>query len=144
EILVGSGVGSRSRNDDGVIDRAGLFENRDRPGDVGHFLTDRDVDTIDGLVILQLALFGGLVLVRLGNDGVDGDGRLAGGTVADDQLALTAADRNHRIDGHDAGLDRNADRLAGNDAGSDFFDRIRLAGIDVAFSVDRLAERVDD
>ena len=36
---------------------------------------------------------------------------LARGTVADDQFALAAADRNHRVDRHDAGLHRLADGL---------------------------------
>ena len=46
-------------------------------------------------------------------------------TVADDQFALAAADRNHRVDGHDAGLHRLADGFALDDAGRDFFDRIK-------------------
>ena len=52
------------------------------------------------------------VLALLVDDGVDGDGRLAGLPVADDQLALTAADRDHRVDGLDAGLDRRVHVLA--------------------------------
>ena len=50
-------------------------------------------------------------LVRLVDDGVDGDGRLAGLPVADDQLALSAADGDHRVDGLEAGLQRLLHRL---------------------------------
>ena len=39
------------------------------------------------------------------------DRGLAGLPVADDQLALAAADRNHRVDGFDAGLQRLFHRL---------------------------------
>ncbi len=44
-------------------------------------------------------------------------GGLAGLAVADDQLALTAADRGHGVDGLDAGLQRLVHRLATDDAG---------------------------
>ena len=94
-------------------------------------------------MVLQLALLGGLVLLGLGNDRVDGDGRFAGGAVADDQLALAAADRDHRVDRHDAGLHRDGDGFALDDAGSDFLHRVLRGGGDVAFAVDGLAERVD-
>ena len=53
---------------------------------------------------------------RLVEDRVDGDRRLAGAAVADDQLALAAADRDHRVDRLDAGLERLLHRLALDDA----------------------------
>jgi hypothetical protein len=74
---------------------------------------------------LSPAGFGGLVDARLVDDRVHADGRLAGGTVADDQFALAAANRNHRVNRHDAGLHRLADGFAFDDAGRDFFDRIK-------------------
>ena len=43
-------------------------------------------------------------------------GGLAGLAVADDQLALPAADRDHRVDRLDARLHRLLDRLAREDA----------------------------
>ena len=48
---------------------------------------------------------------------------LPGLAVADDQLALAAADRDERVDRLDAGLDRRVDRLADDDAGGDALDR---------------------
>ena len=48
--------------------------------------------------------------------GVDRDGGLAGLAVADDQLALAAADGDQRVDGLEAGLHRLVHRLARNDA----------------------------
>ena len=72
------------------------------------------------------------------------DGRLAGRPVADDELALAAADRNHRVDRHDAGLHRLPDGLPADDPGRDLFNRIRDVARDRALAVDRFAEGVDD
>ena len=77
-------------------------------------------------------------------DGVEGDGGLAGLAVADDQLALAAADRDHRVDRLEAGRHRLVDRLARNDAGRLDVDAGALGGVDRALAVDRVAERVDD
>src|SRR5690606_24106638 len=68
---------------------------------------------------------------------------LAGLAVADDQLALPAADRNHRVDRLDAGLQRLVHRLAADDARRLHLDLAELRGFDRAAAVDRLAERVD-
>ena len=70
--------------------------------------------------------------------------RLAGRAVADDQLALAAADRGHRVDGLDAGLQRLLHGLALDDAGRLELERSALIGLDRAEAVERLAERVDD
>ena len=64
--------------------------------------------------------------------------------IADDQLALAAADRNHRVDGHDPGLHRLADGPALDDPGRELLDRIGDAAVDRPLAVERLAERVDD
>ena len=72
-------------------------------------------------------------------------GGLAGLAVADDQLALAAADRGHRVDRLDAGLQRLVHGLAAHDArapGSPC--AAGCVADEVALAVDRLAERVDD
>ncbi len=56
------------------------------------------------------------VAVLVVDDRVDRDRGLAGLAVADDQLALTAADRDHRVDRLEAGEHRLLDRLALDDA----------------------------
>src|SRR5439155_25894512 len=94
----------RSDDDDRVVHGAARLERGDRLGDGGRLLADGDVD----------ALHAEATLVE---DRVDGDGRLAGLAVADDQLALTPADRRHGVDGLDAGLERLVHRLATGDAG---------------------------
>ena len=60
------------------------------------------------------------------------------------ELALAAADRDHRVDGLQAGLHGLADRLALDDAGGSALDRIVIRGGDRALPVDRPAERVHD
>ena len=92
---------------------------------------------------LELALLGGLVLLGLGDDGVHRDGGLAGGAVTDDQFALAATDRDHGVDGHDAGLHGNGHGLTGNDARSQLLNGILGFTLDVAFAVDRLTESID-
>src|SRR5689334_9672607 len=77
-------------------------------------------------------------------DRVDRDRRLARRAVADDQLALAAADVRHRVDRLDAGLQRLLHRLALHNARSLPLDRARLRRLDRPLAVERIAERVDD
>ena len=105
--------------------RQGLDHLRDR----GAFLADGDVDADD-------------VLALLVDDGVDGNGGLAGLAVADDELALSAADRDHGVNGLDAGLERLAHRLALHDARCDDLDLAEFLGGDGALAVDGLADAV--
>ena len=131
DVLHRRRVRGRGRDDDRVAHRAVLFELahdvRDRRG----LLADRDVDADE-------------VLALLVDDRVDRDGGLARLAVADDQLALAAADRHHRVDRLEAGLHRLADRLAGDDARRHLLDDVEFLRVDRALAVDRLAERVDD
>ena len=124
EVLVRRRLGRRGRDNGRVRHRAGVLEDGDRAGDVRVLLADGDVDGIDRAEVLRAGLLGGDVDLRLGDDRVERDGRLAGRTVANDQLALAAADRDHRVDGHDAGLHRLANASALDDARRDLFDRI--------------------
>ncbi|KAG0929190.1 hypothetical protein G6F31_017441 [Rhizopus arrhizus] len=86
----------------------------------------------------------GDALALLADDRVDSDGGLAGLAVTNDQFALTAADRHHRVDSLDAGLQRLRHRAAGDNAGRHFFDDVGFLGVDRALAVDRLAQRVHD
>src|SRR5690606_2830417 len=78
------------------------------------------------------------------DDRVDRDRRLAGLAVADDELTLATTDRDHRVDGLDAGLQRLVDRLALHDARGLELEGAAARGLDLAEAVDRLAQRVDD
>ena len=104
EVLEHRLVGGRRAHDDRVLERAVLAQRLDGLRDGRALLADRDVDALHALTLLV-------------QDRVDRDRGLAGLAVADDELALTAADRRHRVDGLDAGLQRLVHGLAAGDAG---------------------------
>ena len=86
-------VGSGRRDDDRIVERAALLE---RLGELRHgraLLPDGDVDAVE-LLLLVVRVEGRLLV----QDRVEDDRRLAGLAVADDQLALAAADRDQRVD----------------------------------------------
>ena len=123
-------VGGRG-DDDRVVERAGLVED---PGDLDHGrhpLADGDVDADQ-------------VLVLVVDDRVDRDRRLPGLAVADDQLALAAADRDHPVDRLEPGLHRRVHRLALDHARGLELSRAGLGRVDLALVVERATERVDD
>ena len=81
--------------------------------------------------------------VPLVDDGINGDGRLAGGTVADDQLPLSPSDGDHRVNGLDARLHRRVHRLAHHHVGGCPFHGHRPFGDHRAFAVQGPPQRVD-
>src|SRR6185503_18948580 len=82
-------------------------------------------------------------LPLLVDDRVDRDGGLASAAVADDQLALAAADRDHRVDRLDPGLERLLDRSTVDHARRVPLDGPELLRLDRALPVHRLPEGVD-
>src|SRR5690606_36169077 len=132
-------VGGGGGDDYRVFQRALLFQHLDELGDGGALLAYRDVDAV------QLELLVGLRVQRLlVQDGVERDRGFAGLTVADDQFALAAADRDQGVDRLEAGRHRLAHRLARDDAGRLDVDALALGRDDRALAVDRIAEGVDD
>ncbi len=123
-------IGSRRDNHDRVIHRTSGLESFHDGRDGRALLPDRDVHADDARALLI-------------DDRIDRDRRLAGAAIADDQLALSATDRNHRVDGFDAGLQRLFHRLTDDDARRHELDRTRGCHIDRAGAIDRLAECVD-
>ena len=105
-------------------------------------MTDRNVDAIEGTVILVASCLGGFVQTSLTQDGVDTDRRLACRPVTNNQFALPASDGNHCVNCHDAGLHRLSDGTAPNDARSKLFDGIEYLAFDWSFAVQRFSERV--
>src|SRR5439155_23096038 len=79
----------------------------------------------------------------LTDDRVDRDRRFSGRAIADDQLALAAANWNHRVDRHDTGLHRLADAAALYHAGRDFFERVKCLRFDLTFAVERVSYGID-
>src|SRR6185295_17641469 len=99
--------------------------------DGGALLPDGDIDALHALTLLV-------------QDRVDRDGGLARLAVADDELALTATDRRHGVDGLDAGLQRLVHRLATGDARRLHFEATHVLLADRALAIDRNTQRVDD
>ena len=131
DVLQRSGFGSGRGDDGGELHRARAGQLLDHLRDGRALLPDRHVDAVH-------------VEALLIDDRVDRDRGLAGLAIADDQLALSAPDNQHRVDGLDAGLQRLLDRLAADDTGRLDFDSAHLGRFDRALVVDRLAEGVDD
>ena len=129
DVLHGGGIRGSGRHDDGFVERAVRGERLADGGHRGRLLADGHVDAHH-------------IGVTLVDDRIDGDGRLAGLAVADDELALAAADGRHRVDGDKAGLDGLADGLARHDAGRLELDGAAMGALDRAEAVDGLAERV--
>src|SRR5262249_13815066 len=84
------------------------------------------------------------VFALLVDDGDQRDGGFARSAVADDQFALSAPDRNQRVNRLQAGLQRLFDRLSVHDAGGPRLDGGGLRRDDGAFAVQRVADRADD
>ena len=130
QVLQRRGRGGRRRNDDRVAQRALLFQDLHDLGDGRLLLADRHVDADD-------------ILALLVDDRVEGDGRLAGLAIADDQLALAATDRCHGVDRLEAGLHRLVHGAAVDDAGSDPLHVHGRVGLDRSLAVERQAQGID-
>src|SRR5580693_9367637 len=89
DVLHRRGLRRGRGDDDGVFHRTGVFENLYDLRDGGTLLAHRVVNA-DEVVALAV------------DDGIERDGGLAGLAVADDQLALAAANGNHAVDGFES------------------------------------------
>ena len=125
------GFGGRGADDDRVVHRALVAQPLVDLGDRRGLLADRDVDADH-------------VLAALVEDRVDEDRGLAGGAVADDQLALAAADRDHRVDRLQTGLERLVHGLPIDDAWRLELERPALRRLDRCTAVERVPEGIDD
>ena len=142
EVLVGGRIARGGGHHDGVFQRAVFLEILDDLRHVCTFLADGHVNRIKRPEILVAALDAFLVDAGIVDDGVDANRRLASLAVADDQLALAAADRDHRVHRHDTGLHRLADRLALDDARRNFLHRITLLRGNLTLAIDRPTQRI--
>ena len=129
DVLHGGGFRSGGGDDDAVLHGAVIGERLDDLRDRGAFLADGAVDANQ-------------VAAALIQNRVNDDRGFSDLAVADNQLALAAADGNHGVNGLDAGLNGFAHGLAVDDAGREAFERIALGGLDGPLVVNGIAERV--
>src|SRR3989338_1930786 len=135
EILQSRRRGSRRVDDDGIFERALLAQLFNDARGLRFLLPDRDVYANRPPLFRRVAL---------ADDGVYRDGGLPGAAVADDELALAAPDRDHRVDRLDAGLHGLRDGAPVDDAARLPLDRHERRFLERALSVQRLAQGVDD
>src|SRR5690625_972904 len=84
------------------------------------------------------------ILALLVDDRIEGDRRLTGPTVTDDQLSLTPADRDHRVDRLHPRLEGLGDWLPEDDTRGNDIDEPTCIGLDRALPIDRLTERSEE
>src|SRR4051794_30459895 len=125
DVLHGRRIGGSSRHDDGIAHRALLLECLHYLRDSRSFLANGDVDAND------IATF-------LVDDCIQRKCSLAGLPVTNDQLALSAANRNHTVDGLDAGLQRLFYGLPVHNTRRDALQRVELVRINWTAVVDGL------
>ena len=101
------------------------------------FLSDSHIDAINRLTVP--------VIIQLIQNRIDGNRRLSGLAVTDNQLPLPASDRHHRVDRLDPRLQRLFHRLAINHPRRFSFQRQRhQIALNRACPVDRFTQRIDN
>ena len=90
---------SRSCNDDRILERTLFLQDLHEFRHRGALLPDRHVDAVE-LARFVVALIAWLLI----DEGIKGNGSLSGLPVADDQLALTAPDRDQAVNRLQPGL----------------------------------------
>ena len=136
-ILHCGGISCGGGHDYRVIHRSVLAQGLDDGSHRTALLSDCHINTVHGVALEEV--------LPLVDDRVYGDGGLACLAVADDQLALSAPDRDHSVDSLQSCLERLGDRLAENDARGLALQRhIRQLSFDRAQAVKGRAEGIDD
>ena len=156
QVLQGSSVGGGSGHHNGVpegdvlvsacentntnlLHGVSVSEPLDNLGHGRSLLTHGDVDAVQHLLLVSA-----LVEPLLVDDGVDGDGSLAGLPVSNDQLTLATTNGHQAVHGLDASLHGLLDGLPGDDAGGLQADPVPLLAGDGALAVNGVTQSVND
>ena len=129
DVLQRSRVGGGGGDDNRLVHNAVLLEGLHDAGNRRGLLANSDIDADH-------------VVVFLVDNGIDRNSSLAGLAVANDELALATADRNHRVNSDDTGLHGLMHGLAADNARSLELDGAIAVGLNGAFAVDGHAKRV--
>ena len=133
--LKGRRIRGGRADDAGVVHGAEAFQLVHDLRNCGLLLADGHIEAEDRLI----RLVGGLLV----DDRVDGESGLAGLAVADDQLPLPPADRDHRVDRLDSCLHRFLDGLTNHDSRRLDFDAAGLLAFHRPLSVQGLSEGIE-
>ena len=124
QVLERRAVRSRSGYYDGIRHSTIFFQ---CPYDTGNgrcFLADSDIDANNTAILLV-------------NNRIDGNSRLTGTTVTDDQFTLATADWDHGVNRLEACLQRYFNRLAVRNTVGNDFNAVILGGRNSSFAVNR-------
>lgn len=99
--LKGSSLGSGGSNNDGVLKGVMELEGVDDVGNSGSLLSDCDINAEELFLDVSRVEVGLLV-----DDGINGDGGLAGLSVTNDQLSLSSTNGHEAVDCLETGLHR--------------------------------------
>ena len=115
-----------------------LLQRLNKVGNCTCLLSDSDIDTVNGLACLIETL--------LIDDGIHSNSGLTSLAVTNDQLTLSATNRNHRVDSLQTCLQRFLYWLTINHTRSLAVQRHlkSVSEVDVTLAVDSLAQRIDD
>ena len=134
-------IGRGGGDDDRIFERALLFQRTD---DLRHGRALLANSNIDAEQLLAVVLASSRVYRLLVDEGVDGNGGLAGLAVANDQLTLATANRDQAVDRLQAGLHRLVNRFTRHDAGGLHLDAAAGYILQRALAVNRVAKRVNN
>ena len=115
-----------SHHNNGMLHRTVTLKNTNCTRNSRLLLTDSNVNTDQ-------------ILPFLVDNSIDRKGCLTGLAVANDQLTLATSNRDHRIDGFDAGLDGSIDILAQHHTRCNALDWPIAAGDDRSSAIDRFS-----
>src|SRR5579872_554489 len=128
--LQSGGLEGRGAHDGRPLHRTVAFERRGNRRHLRFLLADGDVDAEE-------------VLPLLIDDRIDADGGLAGLTIPENELALAASNRDHRVNRLDARLHRRIDRGAHDHARGEPLDWPGLGRHQISLTVNRPPKRID-
>jgi hypothetical protein len=139
KVLKWGGVSSGGDDDDTVFQAIGFLEDVDELGNGGLFLTNGDVDAVKFFAFVTF-----FVKPPLVQNGIQSDGGFSGLSITDDQLSLASTNWDQRVNSFQTRLHWLVDRLSGDDTWGFDVDSSSDFGVDWAFAVDGVSERVDN
>ncbi len=139
QILQRSRIGGGSGNNDGIFQRAVFLKGFHNLRNSGTLLANHNINAVEFLAFIIRGIDGLLI-----EDRVHRNGRLAGLAVANNQLALTASDRDKAVNGLEAGHHRLMHRFTRHDAGGLHVHTAGFGRFDRTFTINRVAKAIND